>query len=213
MNHTIVPRGKEGEEELIKVVSAIPGSNGKQGFKLHFPCLSAHIVRDDDDHATGYDVVTWSNYHERDVKVKGEVVKSYKNKPHSEGGPQRGENPGTFKVKRITMVPEMLCVKDQGSGRKMTYARASFQAGRDQLDYIEMAKRWGTSYSIAEGFSFGPNHPMQREEEIVAESSTLDGIMAELETRYGEFAETIITLFVGHELFDEYYEAEYRKAA
>lgn len=213
MSFQIIPRGKEGKEEEIKVVTAIPGSNDGGGFQLHFPCLSVHVTGPQDNYETEHYCITWSNYHERDIKVKGKVVKSYRDKPHHEGGPQRTPNPGTFKIKRIQKKPEMLVITDNGNGRKMSFKRAAFPGGKPMLDYCEMAFRWNTTFDIADGWDYGKDHPMVRTEEEIADSATLDGIASALEKRFGEFGDTILFLFVNHDLFNEFYRTPMKQAA
>ena len=202
MSHQIVTRGKEEEE--IRVVSAIPGSNGKNGFQLHFPCLSVHVTGPKDNYETEHYCITWSNYHERNVKVDGEIVKNYRELPHEKGGPQRGENPGTFKVKRIQMQPDMIQVLD--GNRKMVVKRAAFPGGIPHLDYCEMALRWNTHYDIDEGWDYGKDHPMDRTEEEIADCATVDSIERALTERFGEFGIQILELFVTHPLFLEFNE-------
>lgn len=196
MKYTIHARGKEGKE--IKVVSAIPGKNGENGFALHFPCLSVHVLRPNDNHDTEYDCITWSNYHERGCA----------DEPHDKGGPQQTPNPGTFRIKRVQHVPEMIVIKDSGNGRKMSYSKAAFPSGKPMYDYCAMAMQWGTSYDMTSGWDFGPNHPMERTDEELAVCEGVDSIERELEQRFGDFGETILELFVTHELFRKYLTTE-----
>lgn len=195
MSYQIVPRGKEGKEEEIKVVTAIPGSNGSGGFQLHFPCLSVHVLGPQDNHETEYYCITWSNYHERGCPEDA----------------QHGENPGQFKIKRIEMKPDMIQVMD--GNRKMVVKRAAFPGGIPHLDYCEMATRWQTHYDAKDGWTYGPNHPMERTEEILTDSATLNGIDSALKERFGEFGDEILCLFVNHDLFNEYCQQEMRQAA
>jgi hypothetical protein len=201
MSYQIVARGKEGSEEDIKVVSAIPGKDGGGGFRLHFPCLSVHVTAPGDNYELEYFAITWSNYHERGCA----------DKPQSNGGPQYGENPGTFKLKRVQMKPEMIHVKS--NGRKMTYSNARNPAGMARLDYVEMAVKWNSHYDMTDGWDFGPNHPMERTEEIVADCGSIDGIEAELTKRFGDFAVNILELFVEHELFAKFIQTEAMRIA
>ena len=179
----IVLRGKEGEEEEIKVVSAIPGGDGKPGFRLHFPCLSVHVTSDSDNYSQEYYCITWSNYHE-------------KGRPQDA---QTGENPGCFKIKRVVMKPEMICLKN--GNRNMAYKRAAFPGGKPQYDYCEMAKRWGTTYDQGKGWNYGPDHPMERTEMELASGETVDSIEQELTKRFGDFGVQILEHFVEHDLF------------
>ena len=200
--YTIHLRGKE--QEKIKVVSRIPGKNGNKGFQLHFPCLSVHVLDPNDDHDTEYYCITWSNYHERSLKVDGKVIKDYELLPHNQGGPQRTPNPGTFKIKRVQMKPEMIVVTDNGNGRKMSYSRATFPGGKPMLNYTEMAFRWGTTFDLLNGWDYGKDHPMERTDEELVDCASVDSIERELEQRFGDFGETILELFVTHELFLKY---------
>lgn len=204
MKHTIFPRGKEGEKEDIKQVSVIPGKNGSKGFKLHFPCLSVHVLGENDDHSMEYYCITWSNYHERSLLVDGKVIKDYESLPHENGGPQRTPNPGTFRIKRVQRKPEMIVVTDNGNGRKMNFKRTTFPAGKPILDYTEMALRWKTTYDLTDGWSYGKDHPMERTDEELVDCASVDSIERELEQRFGDFGETILELFVTHELFLKY---------
>lgn len=206
MSYTIHARGKEGSEEDIKVVSRIPGKNGAKGFQLHFPCLSVHVLGSDDDHDMEYYCVTWSNNHDRPIKVNDVTVKDYEPLPPEEGGPQRTANPGTFKIKRVENTHLMISVMNDN--RKMTYSRAAFQGGKPMYDLVEMAKRWGTTMNLKGEWDYGKNHPMERAEELLAESASIDGIERELTKRFGDFGETILELFVEHELFLKYLTAE-----
>jgi hypothetical protein len=195
--YSIVQRGKEGSEEEIKVVTAIPGDKGGGGFRLNFPCLSVHLTSPGDEHPLQYWAVTWSNHHEKGRPQDAQV----------------GANPGRFKIKRIENIPAML--QELDGNRKMVYRRAAFPGGRPMYDFVTMQMQWGTEFdAVGNVVKYGKKHPMERDEQEIADCETIDSIEAALIARFGE--ETgiqILELFVEHELFLSFLVTEGMKQA
>lgn len=181
MDYSIKPQtikiDGEQAEVMIKRITRRPGE-GKEGmtfFPITFPLLKVVVTAP--KMGSEQLEISWSNF-------------------YSDSDPV---NPGKWFLRLVDQIPKMLYEKDFVSKRVMMHK------GRKVEDKLTMAKLYGTTFEPGIGWTYGEDHPMERTVLHESETSSVAGIEAMLEAKFGnELMSEILNLFVTHELFTEF---------
>ena len=169
--YSIEPQQQKDEEVLIKEIGMgvnIDKTTGQKAgmFPLKsakgnpLPCLKVKISDGSTDHRFE---IRWSNYYE-----------------------EMDENvPGKFTLVRVDLgKPLFLYVTNHDTNRKVMHK------GNPCIDYVEVAKRWGSHYTPESGWVYGENHPRTEETMLIAESQCIEFLNVVIEM-FGEDLDTL----------------------
>ena len=139
------------------------------------PCLKVVLSDGRDDHLFA---VTWSNHKETIA-----------------------EAPGKIKLVRTDRgQPLMLFVKDIINNRTV-----KDRNGRECIDYVEMAQRFGSHFDPKDGWTWGKKQPFQETKEDMFDTEDIDTALTLLSKRFGDdLANEVIGLIVDHDLFRKF---------
>lgn len=139
-------------------------------FSVKFPCLRV-VVKSSLDSENSQFEITWSNFYFT-----------------------HNENPGKFKIKRVSVRHELMYEKDAINGRTIKYY------GKPVLDLVKMSK-FGTEMLEDGSLSFGPTHPKTKQILWQKEFESVDNFEESLKENFGDLSEEILSLFTSHELY------------